>query len=92
MSYVQATATQDVAGEIRRRNDLYGQHVHHQRHHTSSYFYEFDIWAMLVELNIQDEQVMDKCNAMSFYMKIQYELNNYLGCHMSFGRQSCLHL
>jgi len=32
---VQATATQNVAAKIRRRNDLYAQHVHHQRRHAS---------------------------------------------------------
>jgi len=31
----QATTTQDVAAEIRRRNDLYAKHVHHHRRHAS---------------------------------------------------------
>jgi len=31
----QATATQDITAEIRRRNDLYAAHVHHHRRHAS---------------------------------------------------------
>ena len=57
----QATTTQDIAAEIRRRNDLYAEHVHHHRRHASYQYSESDIWAMLVELNIQDEQLMDQC-------------------------------
>jgi len=56
-----ATAAQDIVTEIRRRNDLYAKHVHHHRRHASYQYSESDIWAMLVELNIQDEQVMDQC-------------------------------
>jgi len=48
----QATATQDIAAEIRQRNDLYVEHVHHHHHHASYHYYESDIWAILVELNI----------------------------------------
>ncbi|ESW13068.1 hypothetical protein PHAVU_008G165300 [Phaseolus vulgaris] len=57
----QATKTQDIAVEIRRRNDLYAEHVHHHRRHASYQYSKSDIWAMLVELNIQDEQLMDQC-------------------------------
>ena len=57
----QAKTTQDIAAEIRRRNDLYAEHVHHHRRHASYQYLESDIWAMLVELNIQDEQLMDQC-------------------------------
>jgi len=57
----QATTTQDIAAEIRRRNDLYVEHVHHHRRHATYQYSESDIWAMLVELNIQDEQLMDQC-------------------------------
>ncbi|KAK8472302.1 hypothetical protein PHAVU_002G170601 [Phaseolus vulgaris] len=57
----QATIAQDIAAEIRRRNDLYAEHVHHHRRHASYQYSESDIWAMLVELNIQDEQLMDQC-------------------------------
>jgi len=57
----QATGTKDIIVEIRRRNDLYAEHVHHHRRHASYKFSEYDIWAMLMELNIQDEQVMDQC-------------------------------
>ena len=48
----QATATQDIAVKIRRRNDLYVEHVHHHHHHASYHYSESDIWAILVELNI----------------------------------------
>ena len=78
---LQAITTQDVATEISRRNDLYAQHVHHQRRHASYQYSKSDIWAMLVELNIQDEQVMDQSR---FYVSIQSKLRNYLGGHMSF--------
>jgi len=47
----QATITQDIT-EIRRRNDLYDEHVHHHRRHVSYQYSESNIWAMLVELNI----------------------------------------
>ena len=57
----QATTTQDITSEIRRRNDIYAEHIHHHRRHASYQYSESDIWAMLVELNIQDEQVMDQC-------------------------------
>ncbi|KAK8473516.1 hypothetical protein PHAVU_001G156300 [Phaseolus vulgaris] len=61
IAHAQATTTQDIAAEIRRRNDLYAEHVHHHRRHASYQYSESDIWAMLVELNIQDEQLMDQC-------------------------------
>ena len=57
----QATTAQDIVAEIRGRNDLYAEHVHHHRRHASYQYSESDIWAMLVELNIQDEQLMDQC-------------------------------
>jgi len=57
----QATTAQDIVVETRRRNDLYAEHVHHHRHHASYQYSEFDIWAMLVELNIQDKQVINQC-------------------------------
>jgi len=31
IALIQATATQDVAADIRRRTNYYGEHVHHQR-------------------------------------------------------------
>ena len=77
----QATTAQDIAAEIRRRNDLYAEHVHHHRRHASYQYSESDIWAMLVKLNIQDEQLMDQC--YEFLCDIPEELSNYLGCHMS---------
>jgi len=61
ISRAQATTTQDIVVEIRCRNDLYVEHVHHHRRHASYQYSESDIWAMLVELNIQDKQVMDQC-------------------------------
>ena len=57
----QATAAQDIAAQIRRRNDLYAEHVHHHQRHASYQYSKSDIWTMLVELNISDEQVMDQC-------------------------------
>ena len=51
----QATTTQDIAAEIRRRNNLYVEHVHHHQRHASYQYSKSDIWAMLMELNIQDE-------------------------------------
>jgi len=57
----QTTTTQDIVAQIRRRNDLYVEHAHHHQRHASYQYSESDIWAMLVELNISDEQVMDQC-------------------------------
>jgi len=48
----QATTAQDITVEIRQRNDLYAEHVHHHRRHASCQYLKSDIWAMLVELNI----------------------------------------
>ena len=56
---IQATATKDVAVDIRRCTDYYGEHVHHQRRITSYQYSESDIWSLLVDMNISDENLLD---------------------------------
>ncbi|ESW34050.1 hypothetical protein PHAVU_001G120000 [Phaseolus vulgaris] len=56
-----ATATQDVAADIRRRTDYYGEHVHHQRRITSYQYSKSDIWSLLVDMSISDENILDQC-------------------------------
>jgi len=58
---IQATATQDVAADIRRRTDYYGEHVHHQRRITSYQYSKSDIWSLLVDMSISDENILDQC-------------------------------
>jgi len=67
---------QDITVEIRRRNELYVEHVHHYHRHASYKFSRMNrSWI----------------NATSFYVSIQEELSNYLGYHMTVAWQSCLH-
>jgi len=56
---VQATSSQEIAAEIKQRNDYYGEHVQND-HGKSSYQYSpSDIWSILFDLNIQDEADMN---------------------------------
>ena len=61
ISRVQATSSQEIAAEIKRRNDYYGEHVQNDRRKSSYQYSPSDIWSMLIDLNIQDEAVMDQC-------------------------------
>jgi len=58
---IQATATQDVVADIRRCTDYYGEHVHHQCRITSYQYFESNIWSLLVDMNISDENLLDQC-------------------------------
>ena len=58
---VQATSSQEIAAEIKWRNDYYGEHLQNDRRKSSYQYLSSDIWSMLIDLNIKDEAVMDQC-------------------------------
>jgi len=71
----QAILTQDIAAEIRRRNDLYVEHVHHHRTSTLSLIFGQCWWSLTFRMN------RSWINATSFHVSILEKLSNYLGCH-----------
>jgi len=50
---VQATSSQEIAAEIKRRNDYYGEHVQNDRCKSLYQYSPSDIWSMLIDLNMR---------------------------------------
>jgi len=85
IAHIHATATQDVVANIKRHIDYYGEHAHSQCRITSYQYLESDIWSLLVDMYISDENLLDQC-----YVKTQLGSSNYLDYLPNEYGQSCL--